>query len=70
MIEDFKKIRATVSLDHATEMQVMNSIYNLKQDKTMIIIAHRISTLQDCDQVYEVKNGKIKLKELEWAKTS
>ena len=70
MIKDFKKIRATVSLDHATEKQVMNSIYNLKQDKTMIIIAHRISTLQDCDQVYEVKNGKIKLKELEWAKTS
>ena len=61
---------ATASLDHATEKQVMNSIYNLKQDKTMIIIAHRISTLQDCDQVYEVKNGKIKLKELEWAKTS
>ena len=61
---------ATASLDHATEKEVMNSIYNLKQDKTMIIIAHRISTLQDCDQVYEVKNGKIKLKELEWAKTS
>ena len=61
---------ATASLDNETEKQVMNSIYNLKQDKTMIIIAHRISTLQDCDQVYEVKNGKIKLKELQWAKTS
>lgn len=61
---------ATASLDHETEKQVMNSIYNLKQDKTMIIIAHRISTLEDCDQVYEVKNGKIKLKELEWVKTS
>lgn len=60
---------ATASLDHETEKQVMNSIYNLKQDKTMIIIAHRISTLEDCDQVYEVKNGKIKLKELEWTKT-
>ena len=61
---------ATASLDHETEKQVMNSIYNLKQDKTMIIIAHRISTLEDCDKVYEVKNGKIKLKELEWTKTS
>ena len=60
---------ATASLDHETEKQVMNSVYNLKQDKTMIIIAHRISTLEDCDQVYEVKNGKIKLKELEWTKT-
>lgn len=61
---------ATASLDNETEKHVMNSIYNLKQDKTIIIIAHRISTLQDCDQVYEIKNGKIKLKELEWAKTS
>ncbi len=61
---------ATASLDHETEKHVMSSIYNLKQDKTMIIIAHRISTLDDCDQVYEIKNGKIKLKELKWAKTS
>ncbi len=61
---------ATASLDHETEKQVMNSIYNLKQHKTIIIIAHRISTLDDCDMVYEVKNGKIKLKELEWTKIS
>ena len=61
---------ATASLDDETERQVMNSIYNLKQNKTMIIIAHRISTLDDCDMVYEVKNGKIKLKELEWTKIS
>ena len=61
---------ATASLDHETEKQVMNSIYNLKQNKTMIIIAHRISTLNHCDKVYEVKNGNIKLKELEWTKTS
>ena len=61
---------ATASLDRETEKQVMNSIYNLKQNKTMIIIAHRISTLNHCDKVYEVKNGNIKLKELEWTKTS
>lgn len=61
---------ATASLDHETEKQVMSSIYNLKQNKTMIIIAHRISTLNHCDKVYEVKNGNIKLKELEWSKTS
>ena len=61
---------ATASLDHETEKQVMSSIYNLKQNKTMIIIAHRISTLNHCDKVYEVKNGNIKLKELEWTKTS
>ena len=37
---------ATASLDHETEKQVMNSIYKLKEDKTMIIIAHRISTFR------------------------
>ena len=47
----------------------MNSIYKLKEDKTMIIIAHRISTLDNCDKIYEIKNGKIKLKELECVKT-
>ena len=59
---------ATASLDHETEKQVMNSIYKLKEDKTMIIIAHRISTLDNCDKICEIKNGKIKLKELECVK--
>ena len=53
---------ATASLDNDTEKQVMNSIYDLKKEKTMIIISHRISTLKNCDYVYEIKNGKINLK--------
>ena len=57
---------ATASLDDQTEKQVMKSIYNLKQNKTMIIIAHRISTLNQCDKIYEIQHGKIKLKEKEW----
>ncbi|MDB3862208.1 ABC transporter ATP-binding protein/permease [Flavobacteriaceae bacterium] len=57
---------ATASLDDQTEKQVMKSIYNLKQNKTMIIIAHRISTLNQCDKIYEIQQGQIKLKEKEW----
>ena len=60
---------ATASLDDQTEKQVMKSIYNLKQNKTMIIIAHRISTLNQCDKIYEIQHGQIKLKEKEWIAT-
>jgi len=60
---------ATASLDDQTEKQVMKSIYNLKQNKTMIIIAHRISTLNQCDKIYEIKHGQIKLKGKEWIAT-
>ena len=37
----------------------MNSIYGLNKDKTLIIIAHRVSTLDRCDCVYKVEKGKI-----------
>ena len=60
---------ATASLDDQTEKQVMKSIYNLKQNKTMIIIAHRISTLNQCDKIYEIQHGQIKLKGKEWIAT-
>ena len=52
---------ATASLDNKTELDVMESIYNLDKEITILIIAHRISTLSKCNSVYEVKNGKIKL---------
>ena len=51
---------ATSALDNETEKAVMESIDYLKGKKTLIIIAHRLSTLQNCDVVYEVKDGKIK----------
>jgi ATP-binding cassette subfamily B protein len=51
---------ATSALDNATESAVMNSINDLSRDLTFIIIAHRISTLNLCDRVIEIENGKIK----------
>lgn len=50
---------ATSSLDTRTEDSIMNSIAILKENLTIIIIAHRTSTLKICDKIYEVKGGKI-----------
>jgi ABC-type multidrug transport system fused ATPase/permease subunit len=51
---------ATNSLDNITEEKIMQSIYNLHSDKTIIIIAHRISTIKQCDQIILIEKGEIK----------
>ncbi|MDA9893056.1 ABC transporter ATP-binding protein/permease [Flavobacteriaceae bacterium] len=51
---------ATSALDTETEIEVMTSINNLKGKKTIIIIAHRKSTLEKCDFIYEITNSRIK----------
>ena len=43
----------------------MKSIYKLKNQKTIIMIAHRVSTLSGCDKIYKLKNGKLNLIERE-----
>jgi len=50
---------ATSALDSETEKQIMREIYSISIDKTLIIIAHRLSTLDKCDYVYEINNGSI-----------
>lgn len=50
---------ATSALDSETEEAVMKSIEILQKQKTIIIIAHRISTIKKCDVIYEVSNGNI-----------
>lgn len=52
---------ATSALDNETEATVMESIENLQGKTTLIIIAHRLTTIQNCDKVYEVEDGKITL---------
>lgn len=49
----------TSSLDVYTQKQLMSEMLKLKGDKTIIIIAHRLETLKECDVIYEVKKGKI-----------
>ena len=48
---------ATSALDNKTEKYVMEAIENLYGKITMIIIAHRLTTIEKCDTVYELKNG-------------
>lgn len=51
---------ATSALDNQTEQEVSDSIDALsKTQKTIIIIAHRLTTLKNCDRIYELKDGKI-----------
>ena len=48
---------ATSALDTKTEKELMDCIYNLKADKTIIMIAHRLNTLKRCDFLYEIKSN-------------
>lgn len=50
---------ATSALDNETEAAIMEAIYSLHGKKTMIIIAHRLTTIEGCDVVYRVEDGKI-----------
>ena len=49
----------TSSLDSTTENLVIEGIKKLKREKTIILISHRVSTLKNCDKVYEIKDQKI-----------
>jgi ATP-binding cassette, subfamily B, bacterial PglK len=50
---------ATSSLDIATEGYFMDAVSALKGDKTLIIVAHRLTTVEHCDYLFKVENGKI-----------
>ena len=50
---------ATSALDNDTEAAIMESINALHVRKTLVIIAHRLQTIEKCDMVYRVENGKI-----------
>ncbi len=50
---------ATAALDGDTEAAIMHSINYFQGKKTLIIIAHRLQTIEKCDHVYRVEDGKI-----------
>lgn len=50
---------ATSALDNDTEKVVMEAIDSLHGEITIIIVAHRLSTIKNCDYIYELKEGKI-----------
>ena len=53
---------ATSALDNETESAVMEAIEHLQGMKTMIIIAHRLTTIRNVDVIYEVSDGKVEMK--------
>ncbi|MBM23061.1 MAG: hypothetical protein CMD78_02200 [Gammaproteobacteria bacterium] len=50
---------ATSALDTDTEREIVQEMQRLKGNVTMIVIAHRLSTLQHCDRIYKLKRGEI-----------
>lgn len=50
---------ATSALDNLTERAVMDAIDNIGHEKTIIMIAHRLSTVRNCDQIILLENGKV-----------
>jgi ABC-type multidrug transport system fused ATPase/permease subunit len=53
---------ATSALDNLTEQAVMEAVYNLSQSITIILIAHRLSTVKTCDTLFLLENGELKAK--------
>ena len=50
---------ATSALDYEVEDLIIKSIYEIRSDLTLIMISHRLNTLQNCDRILEIKNGSI-----------
>ncbi|AVQ29823.1 ABC transporter ATP-binding protein [Fusobacterium varium] len=50
---------ATSALDNETEEEIMKEIYNVSKDRTLIIVAHRLTTLKDCDRIFVINNGEV-----------
>jgi ATP-binding cassette subfamily B protein/ATP-binding cassette subfamily C protein len=50
---------ATSALDTETETKIMDEIYSLSVDKTLIVIAHRLTTVERCDRRIEIEDGKM-----------
>jgi ABC-type multidrug transport system fused ATPase/permease subunit len=50
---------ATSALDNLTEKAVMDAVHNLGHAKTIILIAHRLTTVQACDTIFMLENGRL-----------
>ena len=50
---------ATTALDNLTERAVMDAVHNLGHAKTIIMIAHRLTTVRDCDTIFLLEQGRV-----------
>ena len=52
---------ATSALDNETEQRIMDEIYSVSANKTLLVIAHRLTTVERCDRRINIKNGMIEV---------
>jgi ABC-type multidrug transport system fused ATPase/permease subunit len=52
-------LQATSSLDTETEHSIQESLQSLGQNRTMIVIAHRLSTVQNADVIFVLEQGSV-----------
>lgn len=50
---------ATSALDTGTEQEVIQAINRLRGEKTLVVIAHRLTTVKNCDAIYQMQNGEL-----------
>ena len=50
---------ATSALDAESEFEIQNQLYNLNKDMNIIIVAHRLSSIKNCDKIIVIDHGKI-----------
>jgi ATP-binding cassette, subfamily B, bacterial PglK len=53
---------ATSALDNLTEQAVMEAVHNLSNSITIILIAHRLTTVHECDQIFLLEKGAVRAK--------
>jgi len=51
---------STSALDNLTEQSVINKIYSLRKNITIIMISHRLSTIEKCDEIFLFEEGRLK----------
>lgn len=50
---------ATSALDRKTAMAVMDSVFPVKGDKTLLIVTHRLELANECDVIYKIEDHKL-----------
>jgi ATP-binding cassette, subfamily B, bacterial PglK len=50
---------ATSALDNLTERAVMEAVHNIAGQKTIVMIAHRLSTVRNCDRIFVLRDGRV-----------